>query len=178
MSKKNLIIVEGKTEKQFLSQFKKLSRYLGIIQESNVWNNTPSKNIIGNKYNNVFIFIDTDLYDGHNAISIINYIKSINSTKFYFLLQHKHFEDELCNASKLSFKELCSAFQCKSNSYSEFKRIFCQTSNLEAKLESINLNRHEMYNKQPNVYDDLVKLVTDNNLKSKVFFLTGKDWFK
>lgn len=139
----NLIIVEGETEEKFFKIYKHLLNKQSLIKRCNLFLNTKKNNaIFGEKYDNVYIILDADIFNSANwSIFRENYKKVVttkNSNKFVFI-QNKNFEDELSYAlgikNKNNLYKLFSALGEK-----EFKSNFIN-NDCKNKLEKLDFNK-------------------------------------
>lgn len=167
MAKKNLFIVEGECEKIFLNHYKDRMKNLGRIVIENVLQNILDFSVTGNKWDNVYIIIDTDLSKAYNIDKLIQNCKSINSKNIYLLLQDKNFEDELCYSMNINLKRLNKIFSACSNS--EFKSNFISCKIIKTKLCNLELNK--LYCRGT-YFKGLLPPI------KKVVFLKGKDIYK
>jgi len=138
----NLIIVEGETEEKFFKIYKDLLIEKSLIKRCNLFLNTKKNNVIfGEKYDNVYIILDADMFTGNWDIFKENYKKIVTieeSNKFVFI-QNKNFEDELVRAlgtkNKNNLYKLFSA-----SGEDEFKSNFIK-NDCKNKLENLDFNK-------------------------------------
>lgn len=179
MGQKNILIVEGENEKHFFEEFKDYLTSPMEIKVCNVLQEKIKKNITGKKYDIACFVFDIDVLCKNNSQNqciekLDENFKSILSKKKYILIESKNLEDEFvrCSEGLSSFKELCSIFNCKQESTSEFKKKFNNSKNLPFK-EGWKLKILELYSEGIK-YLDLFGL--KNNLKSNI--KSGKNIFK
>ena len=100
----NLLIVEGETEEKFFKTFKDLLNKQSLVKRCNLFQDSKgNKYMIGEKYDNVYIILDADMFTGNWDIFKRNYKNIIADKKFVFI-QNKNFEDELVHALGLKNK--------------------------------------------------------------------------
>lgn len=130
---KNLLIVEGETEKKFFLDFKENLKTPHRLYVFNLAQNKLNIEIVGKKYDLVSIILDGDLLIDCNLKLIAKNIDKLNSKKINIYLQNKNFEDELVHAiyKCKKRKDLYNLFYCKDNSADEFKKRFLKVSNLK-----------------------------------------------
>lgn len=161
MAAKNfaIVFVEGETEKAMFNDFKTLHGYsIKKIVIANLWHVNINKLLPAlTEKSEILVVFDIDRLE--NIDRFKTNIKLLKSKKhsIYLFQQNKNFEDELARACKLTARKLYSAFCPKIVSADNFKNEFIGLRNRMAKLESLNIDKNALWDK------DLIAQISEYN---------------
>ena len=155
MSKKKIILVEGKTEQHLLTHLNISEQLFCKISRFNLWENDINKIIVQlTRGAIIYIIYDIDTLFSSNLNKqtigerFINNINTLLTTykRTIILLQQTHnFEDELayaCTSEKALLKEFNACNR------QEFKKQFLTTRNPLDKLKKIKFNQSNLWTKE------------------------------
>lgn len=129
----NIFLVEGETESKFL----KYLNVLGSIKKFNVWEHNIKPVLRGAKPSDRFYVV----YDTEKQKTCLSNLALLqqNNVLAGILQQTKDLEDELAFALRVSRRTLLMLFNARNSR--EFKSNFIKITNLECKLDGLDLER-------------------------------------
>ena len=166
----NLIIVEGETEEKFFRIYKDLLKKQSLIKCCNLFQNSKKNNrIFGERYDNVYVILDSDIFSSANwGIFKENY-KKINATKKFVFIQNQNFEDELVYALGINNKNnLYKLFSVTGDK--KFKSMFLKIQGDDCKNRLKNLDFNKLYIRFDECKEQIPKDIKLSILDNKKIF--------
>lgn len=124
---KNLYIVEGDIEKNFVENMKRCNCIkLGKCVIFNIMQNIikPTNSIVSKTYNEIFCIIDTDCKEEHNLETLLKNIECLKSIgDVVIFVQCENFEDELSYMLQCSSFELYQKFNIRYQTKKDLKKF-------------------------------------------------------